>query len=125
MLMNLLTSSLPEGYVKATIGEAALYALLGYFVVFMGIAFLIFVVWLVGQLISKMEGDKKPQKQQKQAPVEAASVQETPVSLMQEDVDEETVAVIMAALTAYYEKNYPKCEFTIKRIKKVRRNDYA
>ena len=125
MLMNLLTSSLPEGYVKATIGEAALYALLGYFVVFMGIAFLIFVVWLVGQLISKMEGGKKPQKQQKQAPVEAASVQETPVSLMQEDVDEETVAVIMAALTAYYEKNYPKCEFTIKRIKKVRRNDYA
>ena len=91
----------------------------------MGIAFLIFVVWLVGQLISKMEGGKKPQKQQKQAPVEAASVQETPVSLMQEDVDEETVALIMAALTAYYEKNYPKCEFTIKRIKKVRRNDYA
>ena len=125
MLMNLLTSSLPEGYVKATIAEASLYALVGFAVVFAGIAFLIFVVWLVGQLMSKMEGGKKPQKQQKQTPVETTSVQETPVSSMQEEVDEETVAVIMAALTAYYEKNYPKCEFTIKRIKKVRRNDYA
>ena len=34
-------------------------------------------------------------------------------------------AVIMAALMAYYETNYPKCEFTVKRIKRVRRNDYA
>ena len=28
-------------------------------------------------------------------------------------------------LEAYYEANNPKCEFTVKRIKRVRRNDYA
>ena len=45
MLMNLLTSAnLPEGYQKVKIDIAALYALIGYAVVFAGIAFLIFVV---------------------------------------------------------------------------------
>ena len=122
MLMNLLTnaSSLPEGYVEATIGESALYALLGYLVVFAGISFLILVVWLVGKLMAKIEGGLKQTKQEMVVPT-------TPVAptTQSEEVDEETIAVIMAALMAYYEKNNPKCEFTIKRIKKVRRNEYA
>ena len=48
-----------------------------------------------------------------------------PAPVQTEEIDEETVAVIMAALMAYYEKNNPKCAFTVKRIKRVRRNDYA
>ena len=36
-----------------------------------------------------------------------------------EEIDEETVAVITAAIMAYYEVNYPKCEFTVRRIKKI------
>ena len=121
MLTNLLTSAnLPEGYQKVTIGTAALYALIGYLVVFAGIAFLIFIVWLVGKLIAKA------QPTQKKAPVEKI-VTETPINstAIDDEVDEETVAVIMAALMAYYETNNPKCEFTVKRIKRVRRNDYA
>ena len=120
MLMNLLTSAnLPEGYQKVSVGTAALYALIGYAVVFAGIAFLIFVVWLVGKLIVK----SKPAPKQETAQETFAAPTVTPT--MDEEVDEETVAVIMAALTAYYETNYPKCEFTVKRIKRVRRNDYA
>ena len=118
--MNLLTSaSLPEGYQKASIGEAALYALIGYLVVFAGIAFLIFVVWLVGKFMVK------PQPAKTKVPNETAPALATPISNIEDEVDEETVAVIMAALMAYYEANNPKCEFTVKRIKRVRRNDYA
>ena len=38
-----------------------------------------------------------------------------------EELSEETLAVITAALMAYYEMNNPKCEFTIKRIKRLNR----
>lgn len=121
MLMNLLTSaSLPEGYQDVSVGTAALYALIGYLVVFAGIAFLIFVVWLVGKLMAKS------QPMQKKAMVETKPASVAPIQTTEEEeVDEETVAVIMAALMAYYETNNPKCEFTVKRIKRVRRNDYA
>lgn len=124
MWMNLLTDTLPEGGVRATFLEAVLYALMGYLVVFAGIAFLILVVWLVGKLMTKTGGvqlrkEKKAVVENAPSPV-AEALPEQP-----DEIDEETVAVIMAALTAYYEKNDPKCEFTIKRIKKVRRNDYA
>lgn len=118
--MNLLTSSLPEGGQWATIGEAALYALIGFLVVFAGIVFLILVVWLVGKLMKKTGGIV-----QKEKPVEKKETEPAPTLVEAEEIDEETVAVIMAALTAYYEKNNPKCEFTVKRIKRIRRNDYA
>ena len=120
MLMNLLTSAnLPEGYQKVGLDVAALYALIGYAVVFAGIAFLIFVVWLVGKIVSK------PKATTQKAVVEDKPTLNLPMLENDEELDEETVAVIMAALMAYYETNYPKCEFTVKRIKRVRRNDYA
>ncbi len=125
MWMNLLTDTLPEGGIDASIGEAVLYALMGYMVVFAGIAFLIAVVWLVGKLMSQTGGIKlkreKGTNDKKEEPSAVVSLQ----SEESEELSEETIAVIMAALTAYYETNNPKCEFTIKRIKKVRRNDYA
>ena len=37
----------------------------------------------------------------------------------EENVSEETVAVITAALMAYYQKSNPKCEFTVRRIKRL------
>ena len=121
MLRNLLTNALPEGYQEVGIDIAALYALIGYAVVFAGIAFLIFVVWLVGKIVSKPK--TVPQKTvADDKPALTSPAQETSSD---DEVDEETVAVIMAALMAYYETNYPKCEFTVKRIKRVRRNDYA
>jgi sodium pump decarboxylase gamma subunit len=113
MLTNLLTNN----PVIATIPEAALYALIGYLVVFFGIAFLIFVVWLVGLIMQRSTS-----KGTKIAKQEAVKISQP---IQSDDIDEETVAVIMAALTAYYETNHPKCEFTVKRIKRIRRNDYA
>ena len=124
MLTSLLTNSnLPAGYQDVLIETAALYAAIGFLVVFAGIAFLIFIVWLVGKLMAKPQ--TKPQAIEKKVEVVEKTPSATPMQPLQEEVDEETVAVIMAALTAYYETNYPKCEFTVKRIKRIRRNDYA
>ena len=121
MLTNLLLGKeVPLGGAPGNISEAALYALIGYLVVFAGIAFLIFIVWLVGKLLANVENKKKTE------PVSVEKIEQTAVEPIKSgDLDEETVAVIMAALTAYYENNYPKCEFTVKRIKRIRRNDYA
>ena len=122
MLTNLLTNAnLPEGYQEVSIGTASLYALIGYLIVFAGIAFLIFIVWLVGKFMTK------PQPALKKEKIDEKIAVDTPAepTILEDEVDEETAAVIMAALMAYYETNYPKCEFTVKRIKRVRRNDYA
>ena len=111
MLQNLL-NALPEGGKVATTGQAALYALIGYLVVFAGIAFLILVVWLVGKFVTQSNA-KVVKKQPQQSVSEAKAV---PV---EEEISEETVAVIMAAVMAYYQANNPKCEFTVKRIKRL------
>ena len=99
------------------IPEAMLYALLGFSIVFLGIAFLILIVWAVGRLMQK---DKSLAQTVEQKPAEPkAKPTVAPVTTVQNTVvDEETVAVITAAIMAYYEKNTPKCEFTVKRIKR-------
>ena len=121
MLTNLLTNDVADKYnYEMPISEAALNALIGFLVVFAGISFLILVIWLVGKVMAK--GKVQPKQESVETKV-AQKVSPTPVE--ESSLDEETVAVIMAALTAYYEKNNPKCEFTVKRIKRIRRNNYA
>ncbi len=96
------------------VGEATLYALLGFAVVFVGIAFLIAIVWLVGKIMQKATLPKKAKEAPKSAETSVASTQNESAEL-----SEETVAVITAAIMAYYQQNNPKCEFTVKRIKRI------
>ena len=114
MLFNLL-----KVVTQVSIGDAALYALIGFLVVFSGIAFLVFVVWLVGKILSSVTA-KSDNKKTKAASLEKDG---QPTSLAAEnnenEIPDETIAVIMAALTAYYQTNQPKCEFTVKRIKRI------
>lgn len=117
MLSNLLSSTNPTREVP--VEEAALYALLGFAIVCIGIVFLIFIVWLVGKIMTKLN-PKTPKAEKLQPEVKA--VAPTALTVPTEAVDElsdETVAVIMAALMAYYQTNNPKCEFTVKRIKRI------
>ncbi len=102
---------------KATVGEAALYALIGFLVVFCGIALLIAVIWLVGKVMNGGQSSKKKTIQETlvKAPTVQAKAEE------QDGVDEETLAVITAAIMAYYEQQNSKCEFTVKRIKRMNR----
>lgn len=107
-----------EGYPKEiSVPEASLYALLGFLVVALGIAFLILIVWAVGKFMQK---GTPVAKQVESAPAKKEKM-EVPVTVPvnEDEVSEETIAVITAAIMAYYEKNTPKCEFTVRRIKKI------
>ncbi len=113
MFYNALTSLLDKTR-EVEFSEAVVYALLGFAIVFLGIAFLVLVVWGVGRIMgdATVKGKKKA--------VVSIDNEKTPQPLQDTDeLNEETVAVIMAALTAYYEQNNPKCEFTVKRIKRI------
>ena len=99
---------------KATVTEALLYALVGFVTVFLGISFLIFVVWLVGKVMAGVEGKKT-----KQTEIPAVNVEESKSTTDEEEISEETIAVITAAIMAYYVKENRKCEFTVKRIKRI------
>ena len=125
MWLNLLNSTVDKTR-EIGIGESAVFALLGFGVVFVGIVFLIFVVWLIGKAMTKTSGNAVKDKQ-KQKPIkqETTVSQAIAVADAQEEISEETVAVIMATLTAYYEQTNPKCEFTVKRIKKFKEKYYA
>lgn len=122
MLYNLLASG-QDPFRKLGAGEAALYAAIGFAVVFLGILFLILVVWGMGKIIAAVEGKAVTRKEKKKSkePIlekEAFATEKVePASV--DEVDEETVAVITAAIMAYYQKNNPKCEFTVRRIKRI------
>ena len=117
MFFNLLTAT-EDKFRSVEVGEASLYALLGFAVVFVGIAFLIFVVWLIGKLMVKLNPARVP-KQAKPTPVVNETAESLAVADASEELSEETVAVITAALMAYYQRTNPQCEFTVKRIKRI------
>lgn len=115
MFLNLLATTVDK-YREASIGEAALYALLGFLVVFVGIAFLILVVWLTGKFMTKTQ---TPQKKEVKIESPLENVSESLAVADGDAVNEETIAVITAAIMAYYQQTNPKCEFTVKRIKRI------
>ena len=113
MTWNVLANTAADNLREVGVGEAALYAGLGFLIVFGGIAFLIFVVWAVGQLIAKLE-------QKAEKPVKEAAPQPEVVAATAEDeLSDEVIAVITAAIAAYYQQENKKCEFTVKRIKRL------
>ncbi|MBE5752690.1 MAG: hypothetical protein E7343_01310 [Clostridiales bacterium] len=120
MLNNILAVS-PElqaqGYPKFIgIPEAALYALIGFCIVFLGIAFLIAIVYTVGKIINTRNGSDTKKETSATVKIENKPVVSSNES--EEEISDETVAVITAAIMAYYEQTNPKCEFTVKRIKR-------
>lgn len=115
-MLNSLLTNVADKTRTIPISEAALYALLGFAIVFVGLAFLILVVWLVGKGMSKTSGTstEKQIEPKKESTTKNLAVADEP-----EEISEETVAVITAAIMAYYQQTKPKCEFTVKRIKRI------
>lgn len=113
-MFNLLTKTVPDGGRIVEVPEALLYALIGFLVVFAGIALLIAVVWAVGKIMSAINPTAQPKKLE----AKPKQTQIAPV-VSSDDVDEETLAVITAAIMAYYQKTNPQCGFTVKRIKRI------
>ncbi len=115
MLYNVLSNVVSKSR-DVSIGEISLYALLGFLVVFLGITFLIFVVWAIGKAFTATKGNQKASKP------EVKEVQNVPVvepKTDENEISEEIVAVITAAISAYYETVQPQCEFIVKRIKRI------
>lgn len=125
MFLNLLAAA-AESMIdkKISIGEAAVDALVGFIVVFLGIALLVFIVWIVGQIMQKVNPTGKASSSKKEAknetkPKNADSVAVKP-SVSADGIDEETIAVISAAIAAYYSaSNQANCGFVVKRIKRM------
>lgn len=132
MFLNLLANEIdPSLYDKnISVGEAAIDALLGFITVFVGIALLVLIVWAVGKAMQSVEskskngGEEKPKvKKEPQAakqtsePVKSAPAEAT-ISASN-GIDEETIAVISAAIAAYYAGENRTCGFVVKRIKRM------
>ena len=101
--------------VNVTILDSLLVLFIGMAVIFLVLALLIFVVkGYVGffALFSKEKKNKKVEKK-----VEVPTVVETPVA--NSSNDEETVAAIMAAITAYYMSESPSGEVPPFRVKSI------
>ena len=116
MMWNLLANSADSSYRQATPAEIALYAGLGFLIVFVGIALLIFVVWAVGKMIG---GASKSNSSAEPAVDVSAAKSETPLEVADDGLSDEVIAVITAAIAAYYQQQHKKCEFTVKRIKRL------
>ncbi|MDD6995453.1 MAG: OadG family protein [Candidatus Borkfalkiaceae bacterium] len=147
MFSNLLAEAFdPSLYnKKISPGEAAIDALLGFIIVFVGIAVLVFIVWAVGKLIqtttvkksadgvektaktARTEKIAKTAKNAKKAESVAESEKTAQEELAaadvqtaaQEEIGEETVAVISAAIAAIYAGSGRNCGFVVRRIRRM------
>ena len=103
------------------IGEALIYALIGFAVVFLGIVLIICVIWLIGLVLRKTNnleflGKLKiknifKKKQHKPEPLNAVQ--------QNDEIPDEVKAAIIAAVMAYYDNEKPECEFVVRRIKRI------
>lgn len=110
----------PENFYFDNFGEAALYALIGFIVVFVGIIIIIGIIWLVGLIMRKTNNleflTKRREKKVKSGKPEQTSESAATES---DEIPAEVKAAIVAAIMAYYQENEDKCQFTVKRIKRL------
>lgn len=117
MINSLLSLFNQEG--SLGLGEACIYALVGFLIVLAGIALIILIIWLIGLLMRKTNNlafltkAGKPKKKQEQPAAVQTEYAESG------DIPDEVKAAIIAAIMAYYSEEKPKCEFKVKRIKRI------
>ena len=116
MINNFLSLLNQEGNLE--LGEACLYALIGFAVVFAGIVVIILIIWLIGLLMRKTDNLAFLNKIGKRRNKANGQVAEEKTQ-KEEEISPEVRAAIVAAIMAYYTAEKPKCEFKVKRIKKI------
>ena len=127
-MLNILLDILPQKpdgsfdgnyYFSDRFGEPAIYALIGFLIVFVGIILIIAIIWLIGLLMRKTNnlafltniGKRKKKKE--------ATTENGEVTLDSDEIPDAVKAAIIAAIMAYYSEEKPKCEFKVKRIKRL------
>lgn len=108
---------------ELSLGEAALYAVLGYLVVFAGIAVIMGIVYLVGFILKKVTAAAE-KKKAAQAEEEAKKAAEAAASAPAEesDITELERAAVVAAVYAVLSEESgpaPKAEFVVRRIRRL------
>lgn len=123
-MLNNILSIVPKSdgnYYFSSFGEALVYALIGFLVVFVGIVLIICIIWLIGLILRKTNNlafltNRKSGRKKDEV---KADVQNKDVSAESDDIPDEVKAAIIAAIFAYYSEEKPKCEFKVKRIKRI------
>lgn len=102
--------------------ETGLFVLvLGMIVCFLGMAIIVFVISTIGKIIPSVTAKKNGNKPTQKKSEGNNSLQITSANAAAAAIPAETVAVITAAIAAYYSQNSQsgsKCEFVVKKIKK-------
>ena len=113
-MLNLL-----DGWFKINLGDAAFYALLGFLFVFIGITLLILIFTLLGYIMKKVSVSKDNKNRQQSKKQNDVSDSEPALELSNDEVTPELVAVLTAAVAACLQEENSKCEFVVRRIKKL------
>ncbi len=100
-------------HLEGGIGMAALYAVLGFVFVFLGITLLILILTVVGKIMEKINA--RGEREESAAPAPIAE----PLPEIEEGISPETVAAITAALAVVLEEEHSACDFVVRRIKKI------
>ncbi len=127
MLNNLLefipgTGNNAGNWYFGNFGEACVYALIGFLIVFLGIVLIIFIIWLIGLIMRKTDNLAFLHNWKQKIKGKKIAVRQETISENNDDSDDipdEVKAAIMAAIMAYYSRQSPKCEFKVKRIKRI------
>ena len=104
------------------IGEALIYALIGFGVVFLGIILIILIIWLIGLVLRKTNNlaflsklkFKNIVKKKKQEEVKSEEIE-----TVEDEISDEVKVAIIAAIMAYYDNEKIECDFVVKRIKRI------
>lgn len=98
--------------------EAGLFTfVLGMLIVFGGMAIIVLVVTVIGKImvaVKKKPADKKPEQKAIEGGAPAA-----PAPAAVDEVTDEVIAVITAAVAAILSEEKPHAEFVVKKIKKL------
>ena len=110
----------PKNFYFDNFGEAALYALIGFIVVFVGIIIIIGIIWLVGLIMRKTNNlEFLTKKREKKVKADKKTDIPAVATSSDDDIPDEVKAAIVAAIMAYYQESEEKCEFTVKRLKRI------
>lgn len=121
-MLSALLEIIPKdgNYYFDNFGEALVYALIGFVVVFLGITLIICIIWLLGFILRKTNNLEFLSKVGKKKKVSEKNV-EIAESVDDGEIPDEVKAAIVAAIMAYYSEAKPECEFRVRRIKSIKR----
>lgn len=102
-------------FIKINLGDGAFYAVFGFLFVFAGIALLVAIFTILGLIMKKVNA-RKPKKKKIKSKVKDPSADAVKSD---DEISPETVAAIMAAISTLYESENVKCDFVVRRIKRL------